>query len=181
MISIYICSFDSRQNMHQWVVKPCNVSLTMIRRHPHWVRGKKKINTKSTFLSRFWSALGLEYLSLSRDSWVCSLQGQIGSEHLGFLVQTSKVKLAPAALVITLSLSVSLSGSGRALTLLMNEDYLDTQSKLKVALRLIHILFYLTWCNALVSEFFFLFARFGYGKISGQWWWGIKKASIILG
>lgn len=85
---------------------------------------KKKINTKSTFLSNFWLAVGLEYLFLSRDSWVRSLQGQIGFEHLGFLVQTSKVKLSPAALVIT----SSLSGSGRALTWLLNGDYLDTHN-----------------------------------------------------
>lgn len=88
----------------------------MIRRHPQWVqKKKKKINTKSTFLSGFKLALGLEYFSLSRDSWVCLLQGQIGSEHLGFLLQTSKVKLSLAALVITLSLSVS--GFGRDETL----------------------------------------------------------------
>lgn len=65
---------------------------------------------------------------------MCSLQGQIGSEHLGFLVQTSKVKLSLAALVITSSLSVSLRGSGRALTSLLNGDYLDTKSQLTGAL-----------------------------------------------
>lgn len=86
----------------------CNLSLSMIRGHPQWV--KRRIDTKSTFLFGFWLDLGLEYLSLTRDSWVCSLQGQIGSEHLEFLLGTSKVELSPAALVITSSFSVSPSG-----------------------------------------------------------------------
>lgn len=71
---------------------------------------KKKNRYKVNFPLQLWLALGLEYLSLTRDSWACSLQGQIGSEHLEFLLQTSKVKLSLAALVIASSFSVSPSG-----------------------------------------------------------------------
>lgn len=116
MISISRCSSDWRPNMHRWAMKPCNVSLSMIRRHPWWVRGGKKVDTKSTFLSRFELALGLEYLCFSRDSWVRSLQGQKGSEHLGFLVQTSKVEAKPGCISYHLvSLCLSFRGLDESL------------------------------------------------------------------
>lgn len=72
-----------------------------------------------------------------------------------------------------------LSGSGRALTSLVNGDYLDTQSQLTVALWLIHISFYLVWCRALVSEFF-LCPSIPWRRLSCQNTGNLIKCATVL-
>lgn len=132
MISISRCSSDCRPNMHQWGVKPCNVSLTMIRRHPQWEKNRYKVN----FPLQVLAGCGIR-ISLPLQGFLGVFTSRTDRLWAPWISGTNiKGEAKPSRISYHL---VSLSGSGRALTSLLNGDYLDTQSQLTVALWLIHI------------------------------------------
>lgn len=136
-----------------------HVSLTMIRRHPQWVWKNKKNRYKVNFPPQVLAGSWIR-ISLPLQGFLSVFTSRTDRLWAPWISGTNiKGEAKPGCISYHLfSLSLSLSGSGRALTSLLNGDYLDTQSQLTVALWLMHILFYLVWCNALVSEFFLCFS-----------------------